>query len=492
MKFSMNKWEGKNQKGNKGNSFRGSKQFKGPKVGFKNPRNQSKTSILFDSHKDDLGNEYSLNDIIEIGYPIIETSLDIISSGKPSDILQEVHILLIELIDSKVDSKGALAQFLGVNENDYILDELFTLLENGILAISEDDKYRVTTKGEVFVSAKKFIPVTTQEDFKFYVDGLSKDIFYELPSETTNSPNRLVPSVKVDFDFIQEQWLHINKCFTKANSGDKEIVDLANYKRSITARRDLFIKYYVLIYYPKDKSGKKVQLKVYNSDSKLLKVHTESLSALYSTNKYLFDFSNELEGVEEYKRLFLDTAVEISDDKLSGKYQDISTFEHKELIKEALLTADTAVYIESPWIRKATMEYLPAMDFFLKKKNTKLFISYGIDASFKNAPHKDTFDKIEELKSKYKGRVFIFHLPSHFKNKFPNRNGSHRKILIKDFEYYIKGSYNWLSYSGNENENYAVEEGTQFFDNVEQFWRKVFKDYQLDESQLTFENKSIK
>lgn len=487
-----NKWDGKNQKGSKGNQYKGNQQFKGPKVAYKNPKNQSKTSILYDNHKDDLGNEYSLNDVIEIGYPIIETSIDIISSGKPSDILQEVHILLIELIGTGIDSKEALSQFLGVSENDFILDELFTLLENGILAISEDDKYRVTTKGEVFVSDKKFIPVTTQEDFKFYVDGLSKEIFYEIPSETTNSQNRLASFVKVDFDFIQEQWLNINKCFTKANSGDKEIVDLANYKRSITARRDLFIKYYVLIYYPKDKSGKKVQLKIYNSDSKLLKSHTESLSALYSSNKYLFDFSNELEGVEEYKKLFIDTAVEIIDDKLTGKYLDISTFEHKELIKEALLTADTAVYIESPWIRKATMEYLPAMEFFLKKKGTKLFISYGIDASFKNAPHKDTFDKIEELKSRYNDRVFIFHLPTHFKTKFPNRNGSHRKILIKDFEYYIKGSYNWLSYSGNENENYAVEEGTQFFDNVEHFWRRVFKDYQLDESLLDFMSRNIK
>jgi hypothetical protein len=488
----MNKWEGKNQKATKGNQFNGNKQYKRPKVVYKNPKNQSKTAVLYNNHKDDLGNEYSLNDIIEIGYPVVETSIDIISSGKPSDILQEVHILLIELIDAGVDSKEALAQFLGVSENDFILDELFSLLENGILALSEDDKYRVTTKGELFVSEKKFIPVTTQEDFKFYVDGLSKEIYHEIPSETTNSPNRLMPSVRVDFDFIQEQWLNINKCFTKANSGDKEIVDLANYKRSITARRDLFIKYYVLIYYPKDNSGKKVQLKVYNSDSKLQKGHTESLSALYSTNKYLFDFSNELEGVEEYKKLFSDTLVEIKEDKLTGMYQDISTFEHKELIKEALFTADTAVYIESPWIRKATMEYLPAMEFFLKKKNTKLFIAYGIDASFKNAPHRDTFDKIEELKSKYNGRVFIFHLPTHFKSKFPNRNGSHRKILIKDFEYYIKGSYNWLSYSGNENENYAVEEGTQFFDNVEPFWRKIFKDYQLNESLLDFMSRSIR
>ena len=488
MKYSMNKLEGKNPNNNKGGGFKSNRQFKGPKVAFKKQQNQSKTAILFDNHKDDLGAEYSLNDIIEIGYPIVETSIDIISSGKPSDILQEVHILIIELIESGVDSKESLAQFLGVSESDFILDELFTLLENGILAISEDDKYRVTTKGEVFVDQQKFIPVTTQEDFKFYIDGLTKEMFFELTSETSNTPNRLNASIKVDFDFIQDQWLNINHCFTTANSGDKEIVDLANYKRSITSRRDLFIKYFVLIYYPKDKSGKKIQLKVYSSDSKLLKKHTETISSLYSANKYLFDFTNELEGVEEYKKLFIDASVEITDDKLSGKYQDISTFEHKELIKEALLTANTAVYIESPWIRKATMEYIAAMDFFLKKKNTRLFIAYGIDSSFKNAPHKETFAEIEKLKIKYPDRIYAFNLPLHFKSKFPNRNGSHRKILIKDFEYYIKGSYNWLSYSGNENENYAVEEGTQFFDNVEKFWKKVFTDYQLDVSQLGFLN----
>lgn len=488
MKFSMNKWEGKNKKQTKEGNFKYNKNFKGPKVSFKKGKDKTITSSLFDSKKDDLGMEYSLNDIIEVGYPFIETNIDIISSGKPSDILQDVHILLIELIEAGVNTKNEIANFLGVAENDFILDELFTLLENGILAISDDDKYRVTTKGGVFVEEKKFIPVTTQEDFKFYVDGLTKEILHELPSETTNTPNRLTSSLKVDFDFIQQQWLHINKCFSIANFRSKEIVDLANYKRSIIGRNDRFIKYYVLIYYPKDKAGKKIQLKVYNSESKLLKKQTELLSNLYASNKYLFDFGNELEGVEEYKKLFLDTAVEITDDKLSGKYQDISTFEHRELIKDALMTAETAVYIESPWIRRATMEYIPAMDFFLKRKNSKLFLAYGIDTRAKSAPDPDTFKEIEKLKIKYPDRLFVINLPMHFRTKLPTRSGSHRKILIKDFEYYVKGSFNWLSYSGKESDNYAVEEGTQFFNNIEQFWKRVFTDNQFDLTLLDFLN----
>lgn len=486
MIFSMSKWQNKNYNHPKGSGNKPKHQTANPKVSFTKDSNKSKTDLLFENHKDDMGNEYSLNDIIEIGYPLIETNIDIISSGKPSDILQEVHILLLELINAGLDTKATLSHFLGISENDFILDELFALLENGILSISDDVKYRVTTKGEVFVEQKKFIPVTTQESFTFYIDGLTKEIIAEAPSTTTNTSNRISSLLKVDFDFVQEHWMQINHCFTKANSGDKEIVDLANYKRSINYRKELFQKFYVLLYYPKDKSGKKIQLKVYNSDSKLLKKQTETISNLFSANKFLFDFSNELEQVEEYKKLFLDAASEIADEKLSGKYQNISTFEHKELIKDALLTAELAVYIESPWIRKATMAYISAMDFFLRKKNTKLFIAYGIDSNFKNAPHPETFQEIEKLRIKYPNRVFLFNLPNHFKAKFPNRNGSHRKLLIKDYDFYVKGSFNWLSYSGNETENYAVEEGTQFFDNVKDYWQKVFSDYQFDLNLLNF------
>jgi hypothetical protein len=483
----MNRWH--NNKHNNKKKDSGKKPFnpsRNPKVVFKKQKDQSKSAQLFEKYKDDFGDEYSLNDIIEIGYPLIETNIDIISSGKPSDILQEIHILLIELVNTGIDSKEALSHFLGVAENDFVIDELYALLENGILAISEDQKYRVTTKGEVFLQEKKFIPVTTQEDFTFYIDGFTKEIMAEAPSTTSNTANRLLSTIKVDFDFIQEEWMHINLCFTKINSGDKEIVDLANYKRSMNYRKELFQKFFVLIYYPKDNSGKKIQLKVYNNDFKLLKRQTDTISNLFASNKFLFDFSSELGEAEVYKKQFLDTSTEIKDDKLSGKYQDISTFEHKALIKDALMTAELAVYIESPWSRRATMEYIPAMDFFLRKKGTKLFISYGIDSRSQNAPHPETFAEIEKLKVKYPNRIVMISLPDHFKSKFPNRNGSHRKLLIKDFDYYIKGSYNWLSYGGNETANYAVEEGTQFFSNVKEFWRKVFEDYKFDLELLNF------
>lgn len=149
------------------------KHSSNPHIAVKKTKNISKQEELFERYKEDLGNDYSLNDILEVGYPIIEAKIDIIASGKPNDVLQELHIFLLESVNTGLDTKLLLAQFLGVSINDFILDELFTLLENGLIAISEEDKYRVTAKGDAFVAEQKFIPVTSQEEFTFFVDGFS-------------------------------------------------------------------------------------------------------------------------------------------------------------------------------------------------------------------------------------------------------------------------------------------------------------------------------
>ncbi len=461
-----------------------------PKKPDQHQKRHGKVSIksqLYNKNKDDLGDDYVLNDVIEIAYPRIETSIDVMVSGKPSDILQELHIFLLEAIITGLDNKSDLADFLGVSENDFILDELYTLLKAGLLTLTEVNKYRVTTKGEIFIEEQKFIPVTSQETFTFFVDGITSYITTQR-LEPTNCENKLQSTVKVDYQFIQDKWMVINKRYSVSENREREIIDLANYKRSFVGKpRVKHHLVYALVYKPKDQLGKKIQIKVYSPAGKLLKPESENINSLFADNKYLLDFSNELELTQNFKGQFEEAAKQTEIEKQEVvSYKDVSTFEHKELIKEALLSAEFAVYIESPWIRKATLGYLQEMKFFLSKKGTKLFIAYGIDSSLRNAPHKETFEELKKLQQKYEGRFFLIHLPTHFHKKFPNRHGSHRKLLIKDYDFYVKGSFNWLSYIGDESESYAVEEGTQFFDNVEGYWHKVFSDYKLDQTIIEF------
>lgn len=436
---------------------------------------------LFDKYKNDLGEEYHLNDIIELAYPKIQTTIDVLVSSKPSDVLQDLHIFLLDTIEAGLDEKSVLCSFLGIDEDDFILDELYLLIKEGLVDLNDEGNYRLTTKGQLFLENQKFIPETSNQKFTFYVDGLTKNITTERISKT-HSENKLPSLVAVDHRFIQEYWFEINSKFSASNDDEKEIIELSNYKRSIIKQpRVIYEKIYALLYYPKEETGKRIQVKAYNKSLNLLRDATNSLNEQFSKNHLLFDFSEEVENLNEFKEII---ELNKSDDKLvgrlSGKYKDISTFEHKNLISEALRSGKSKVYIESPWIRRATANYLGDMEVFLNKGNTQLFIAYGIDMSEKNKPHYDTYQKILLLKEKFSDRLKLCHLPTHFDTRFKDRSGTHRKILIKDNEFYIKGSFNWLSYAGEKGRNYAVEEGTQFFDNVEDFWKKVFDDYQLE------------
>lgn len=435
---------------------------------------------LFEKYKNDLGEEYLLNDIIELAYPKIQTTIDVLVSSKPSDVLQDLHIFLLETIQTGLNEKSVLCSFLGIEEDDFIIDELYLLIKEGLVDLDDESNYRLTTKGQLFLENQKFIPETSNEKFTFYVDGLTNEIKTSTIAKT-HSQNKLKSLVDVNHSFIQENWLEINSKFSKSSQEEKEIIELSNYKRSIVKKpRAVYEKIYALVYYPKEETGKKIQIKAYNKTLRLLKNTTDSLNDQFSKNPLLFDFSQDVETLNEFKDIIEKSkAADKPNDRLSGKYKDISTFEHKELISEALLTGESRVYIESPWIRRATGNYIEAMNTFLKKGNTELFIAYGIDLSDRNKPHYETFEKIKALQIKYPNRLKIYHLPTHFSTNFNDRSGTHRKILIKDNEFYIKGSFNWLSYAGEKGKNYAVEEGTQFFNNVEGFWEKVFKDYKL-------------
>lgn len=452
-----------------------------PKINVKQKNSLTNERKLFNKYKNDLGEEYLLNDIIQLAYPKIQTTIDVLVSSKPSDVLQDLHIFLLDTIQTGLNEKSVLCSFLGIEEDDFIVDELYLLIKEGLVDLDDDNNYRLTTKGQLFLENQKFIPETSNEKFTFYVDGLTREITTNDVSKT-HSENKLKSLVDVNHSFIQDNWLDINSKFSKSNQEEKEIIELSNYKRSIIkSPRAIYEKIYALIYYPKEETGKKIQIKAYSKSLNLLKKTTNSLNEQFSENPLLFDFSDDVETLNEFKDIIEKSKKEDTQpNKLTGKYKDISTFEHKNLISEALRTGKSKVYIESPWIKRATANYLRDMESFLNKGDTQLFIAYGIDMSEKNKPHADTFEKIVSLKNKFSGRLKIFHLPTHFSTRFKERSGTHRKILIKDDEFYIKGSFNWLSYAGEKGRNYAVEEGTQFFDNVAEFWDKVFDDYELN------------
>ena len=104
-------------------------------------------------------------------------------------------------------------------------------------------------------------------------------------------------------------------------------------------------------------------------------------------------------------------------------------------------------------------------------------VLYGIEG---NDEHDfKAIREMERLVQNYKNFKLI-HLPTHFES-IGNKNmvGSHKKLVIKDNEYYIHGSFNFLSFNKNEGQKVANEETLLINLDVQKKWIQVFKQYNI-------------
>ena len=104
-----------------------------------------------------------------------------------------------------------------------------------------------------------------------------------------------------------------------------------------------------------------------------------------------------------------------------------------------------------------------------------MIILYGID---ENAEHDyKTVQEIKKIQQNYCRNFYFIDLSEHLKGS--EFTGSHRKLLIKDNDYYISGSFNFLSFAKHEGERIANEESQLITINVKEKWERIIKDYKL-------------
>jgi hypothetical protein len=143
-------------------------------------------------------------------------------------------------------------------------------------------------------------------------------------------------------------------------------------------------------------------------------------------------------------------------------FRPLPVHEHADQLRKALIDSEDRLLIISPWITSAIVNY-----DFLKTLETRLregvdvYIGYGIG----QVPNKDEMpvQKLQALADKYKNMTFKF------------LGDTHAKILIKDNDWYIITSFNWLSFRGDPNRTFREEWGTLVSDShmVETFFKKI-------------------
>lgn len=122
--------------------------------------------------------------------------------------------------------------------------------------------------------------------------------------------------------------------------------------------------------------------------------------------------------------------------------------EHPDHLTAALDSARKRILIISPWVKGGVVNthFIERLEGRLRA-GVEIHIGHGIGSDDRGSDEW-VLHKLRNLAQRYEGR---FH--------FVRLNNTHAKILIYD-GIWINTSFNWLSFKGDPNRTFRMEEGT--------------------------------
>jgi hypothetical protein len=132
------------------------------------------------------------------------------------------------------------------------------------------------------------------------------------------------------------------------------------------------------------------------------------------------------------------------------KVRPIAVYEHPPLLEDAITRAQKRVLILSPWITPAVVDAR-----FLKnlreaiERGVSFYIGYGLDDRTKSRSEMN-FAEAELHKFAEKSQSF----------KVVRLGDTHAKVLLKDSDWFVVSSFNWLSFRGDPKRTFREEWGT--------------------------------
>lgn len=435
----------------------------------------------------------------------METILTMLKPKKLS-VLQE---FILKFISSGIDDISDICNFLGVNKTA-VNNAVAVLRKNNLITVDIFySKLKLTDKGE---EALKEAATIVPEDIEYalYVDGLLGNVYLdtrklytskELRSFEIKSINTTVEKPTLDSLEYEEVKRAIN--FFKKNHAyeqDKLEGDLQEISR-VTKTYVEYKKVNVLVFMNKSED---IEFQVFDGTTRN-DDYSIALQKQYNNNSHVLDFdSNDILEAEEdnslisvlpqeiiesarsfsYKNSALEREIsnlttqldaiknndDVNDEKqkesaterirfLEKKIDEmknerksadriLSTYDHRPLLLDALDNAQNTVVIVSPWIKSGGLnnEILGRIEIALQRR-TRVIIGYGI--SKKEDSDRRILQRLKDIqKKKYGDKLLLVKL-----------SNTHEKVLIKDNEYMVITSFNWLSFKGDPDKGFRQETG---------------------------------
>ena len=168
---------------------------------------------------------------------------------------------------------------------------------------------------------------------------------------------------------------------------------------------------------------------------------------------------------------FLEKKIDEMKNERKSADRVLSTYDHRPLLLDALNNAKNTVVIVSPWIKSGGLddEILGCIERAVQRK-TRVFIGYGI--SKKEDSDKRILRKLSNIQNKqYGNNLYLVRL-----------GNTHEKVLIKDNEYMVITSFNWLSFKGDPNRGFRQERGiyTEYKDAIKQMKEELSNSMKIE------------
>jgi len=434
--------------------------------------------------EDQCPSNYRINEIIPIAYPYRKMVINATVNKSPEESIQQVYAIFIKTIKSGINTENELSHFLGLEKDDFILRELYFLRERGYLDFISN-KWMITESGEEFIKDNSILKILSEEEFEFYLDTYTDEILQNDFSfyNDYSVQNKVQPKINLKNkspELLKGKSEQLADIYKKENAGKAFLVD---YNESeIKFDKEVFNDYYLIEYIPtREKENElepRIEIRNRNKEYSLNKRLTKILSQEYPN--IIYDFTDSERAIVaniEFEIKNKDIAFDrIPTVEIKSQIETLSIWETKAKFLEAIQSAEEKLLIESPWIKRAALNYIPEIEKALKRK-VNIIVLYGIEG---NDEHDfKAIKEMEQLVQNYKNFRLI-HLPTHFESTGNKKMvGSHKKLVIKDNEYYIHGSFNFLSFNKNEGQKVANEETLLISLEVDKKWKNVLKEYNI-------------
>lgn len=435
----------------------------------------------------------------------IEAILTMLKSKKLS-VLQE---FILKFISSGIDDISDICKFLGVNRTA-INNAVAVLQKNSLITVDIFySKLKLTDKGEKDLKEATTI-IPEDIEYALYVDGLLGNVYLdtrklytpkELRSFGIKSINTTVEKPTLDSLTYEEVKRAIN-LFKKNHAYERD--KLEGNLQEISCITKTYVEYKkvnVLVFMNKsediefqvfdgttrnDDYSIAIQ-KQYNNNSRVLDFDSNDISEIKEDNSLIsvlpkeiiesaksFSYKdstlareisnlttqldaikNDDDGNDEQQKesatekiRFLEKKIEEMKNERKSSDRILSTYDHRPLLLDALENAQNTVVIVSPWIKSGGLnnEILGCIEKALQR-NTRVIIGYGI--SKKEDSDRWILKRLADIQKKKHGNKLLL----------VKLSNTHEKVLIKDNEYMVITSFNWLSFKGDPNKGFRQETG---------------------------------